>query len=151
MRPFGPPLKLAAVEPSPAPRRRNHSWRRQRLLELLRSTDRHPTAASLHAALRVDSPRISLGTVYRNLNVLVAEAQIEAVPCSDGAVRYDGNTDPHHHFVCERCGEIEDLELPLSKSVLTRLRRKHGLAARKVRIDFYGQCRTCADLIPNPT
>ncbi len=99
----------------------------------------------------MDFPRHSLGTVYRNLDVLVSEGQIEAVPCDNGPVRYDGNPDPHHHFVCERCGEIEDLELPLPTGLLTRLHRKHGLAARRVRIDFYGLCRECTDPNPNPT
>ncbi len=47
--------------------------------------------------------------------------------------------------VCEHCGEIEDLELPLPRGLLTRLQRRHGLTPRRVRIDFYGLCRECSD------
>ena len=132
------------------PRRRNRSWQRQRLLELLLSTDRHPTAAVLFDALRVDSPRLSLGTVYRNLDVLIADGEIEAVPGTDGIVRYDGNPDPHHHFICESCAEIMDLELPSPRGLTSRLRRKHGLEARRARIDFYGLCPKCTSHRPNP-
>jgi Fe2+ or Zn2+ uptake regulation protein len=139
-------MRASPLEKEPS--RRNHSWQRQRLLELLRSTDSHPTAASLHVALRVDFPRLSLGTVYRNLDVLVSEGEIEAVPSGGGVVRYDGNPVPHHHFVCEHCGEIEDLELPLPRGLLTRLQRRHGLTPRRVRIDFYGLCRACSDSKP---
>ncbi len=133
------------------PRRRNRTRQRQRLLEILRSTDCHPTAASLYEAVRVDSPRLSLGTVYRNLDVLASDGEIEAVPCTDGAVRYDGNVEPHHHFICDRCDEIEDLELSLPRGLAARLRREHGLTPCRVRIDFSGLCRECTDLLPNPT
>src|SRR5262245_22351732 len=102
---IGPP-----VTDSPArTRRRNRSVQRERMLEWLRATDAHPTAAEIHAALLPGAPHLSLGTVYRNLEVLIADGRVEAVSGAGAALRYDANPLPHHHFVCDRCGRIRDL------------------------------------------
>jgi Fe2+ or Zn2+ uptake regulation protein len=114
-------------------------------LQWLRATDQHPTAARVHEALRSEMPALSLGTVYRNLEILVAEGLVDEVPCSDGASRYDGNVEPHHHFNCESCGQILDVELPTPRGLRKRLAGSHGLHARRVRISFFGLCATCED------
>jgi Fe2+ or Zn2+ uptake regulation protein len=131
--------------PEPQNRRRHQTRQRAELLAWLRACDTHPTAHELHAALVERSPRLSLGTVYRNLEVLVAEGEIEAVPCDGGALRYDGNTAPHHHFTCERCGGIQDIEIGAPRGLARRLRERYALRARRVRIDFIGLCNSCND------
>ena len=134
----------ASSTPSSTPARRNRTVQRERLLEMLRSTDAHPTAADLFEGLRAEFPRISLGTVYRNLEVLVCEGQIEQVPSRAGVMRYDANPKPHHHFVCESCGEIRDLDLRLPPSLATRLERRYRLHAERIRADFFGLCPRCS-------
>lgn len=131
-------------------RRRNRSRQRQRLLEKLRASAAHPTAAELHAALLPELPRLSLATVYRNLEVLVSEGEVEPV-ASSGALRYDGNLEPHHHFNCEACGRIQDVELAPPRGLLVRLRRDHELEASRLRIDFYGLCTECRAEPRTPT
>jgi Fur family peroxide stress response transcriptional regulator len=125
------------------PRRRNRSIQRERLLEWLRGTDSHPTAAEIHAALLPQAPRLSIATVYRNLEVLVADGQVDAVAGAGPALRYDANPEPHHHFVCERCGRIRDLYGPRPRNLTRRLAREQGLRAHRVRLDFYGRCPAC--------
>jgi Fe2+ or Zn2+ uptake regulation protein len=134
----------AAPESTEAPRR-NRTRQREQLLAWLRRCDAHPTAAELHAALRPSCPRLSLGTVYRNLEVLVQEGEIEAVPCESGALRYDGNPAPHHHFTCERCGSIQDIALAAPRALGRRLEQHYALRAHRIRIDFIGLCARCAD------
>jgi Fe2+ or Zn2+ uptake regulation protein len=129
--------------------RRHHSRQRAQILELLRSTDEHPTAAWIHEGLQASLPRLSLGTVYRNLDVLVAEGEIEAVPTPHGPTRYDANLKPHHHFICEECGGIEDIDLRLPEGLAARIRRKYRVTPTRFRIDFYGLCRVCTDRISN--
>lgn len=124
-------------------RRRNRSLQRARLLEWLRGTDSHPTAAEIHAALLPGNPRLSLATVYRNLEVLLADGSIDAVAGAGPATRYDANPEPHHHFVCESCGRIRDLYGPRPRNLARRLAREEGLRARRVRLDFYGSCPEC--------
>ncbi len=123
--------------------RRHRTRRRARLLGLLRSTEGHPTAAELYHELRSEFPLLSLGTVYRNLEVLLSTGEIEEVPSAGREMRYDGNTLPHHHFVCEGCGDIQDVELPIPKQLGASLGRKYRLDARTIRVNFFGICSEC--------
>ncbi len=126
--------------------RRNRTRQRDRLLELLRGTDTHPTASLLYEQLSSEFPRLSLGTVYRNLEVLVADGVVEELESSGSAIRYDGNPTPHHHFFCDACGSIHDVELREPRGLKARLERGHGLRAERVRMSFYGLCDDCSDL-----
>lgn len=129
--------------PPEVAKRRHQTVQRARMLEWLRSTESHPTAAQTHEALVRELPNLSLGTVYRNLEVLVSEGLIDEVPSAGGGVRYDGNPKPHHHFICEGCGAIDDVHLQAPPELARKLRRARGRKARRVRIDFYGLCETC--------
>ena len=124
------------------PQRRNRTRQRELILEHLRASDAHPTAAQTHAALLRRIPNLSLGTVYRNLEVLVQEGLVEELPAAGGA-RYDGNPKQHHHFICEACGAIDDLHLQAPPSLAQKLRRARGRTASRVRIDFFGLCEAC--------
>jgi Fe2+ or Zn2+ uptake regulation protein len=113
------------------------------VLAYLRGSDAHPTAAQIHREAGADEPGLSLASVYRNLDVLVAEGLIDAVPVPGGPTRYDGNPRAHHHFVCDRCAAIVDVELPEPRGLRRRLQRTHALRARRVSIDFHGLCPAC--------
>jgi len=141
---------VAAVKSTPpeSTPRRHQTRQRARILEWLRATDSHPTASLTHEALVRELPNLSLGTVYRNLEVLVSEGLIDEVASAGGGVRYDGNPKPHHHFICESCGAIDDLHLQAPLELARKLRRARGRSARRIRIDFYGVCESCE---PPPT
>ena len=81
--------------------------------------------------------------MYRNLEVLLAEGEIESVAGGRGPVRYDSNPQAHHHFRCEHCGELRDIELPEPRSLARGLRERYALEARRVRIEFLGSCAAC--------
>jgi Fe2+ or Zn2+ uptake regulation protein len=125
------------------PPRRHHSRQRERLLDHLRRTTCHPTAAEIHAALQPSLPALALATVYRNLELLVAEGRVHEVPTASGALRYDGRLDPHDHFECERCGRLFDVRACTPTRLARTLERRHGLIARRVRVAFVGACREC--------
>ena len=125
-----------------SPRRRNRTRQRELILEFLRASEEHPTAAQTHSALLRRMPNLSLGTVYRNLQVLVSEGLVDELPSAGGA-RYDGNPKLHHHFICEACGAIDDLHLQAPPSLAQKLRRARGRTASRVRIDFFGLCEAC--------
>ena len=88
---------------------RKRSRKREAILECIRSTDIHPSAEWIYEQLRPRIPDLSLGTVYRNLRLFLAEGEIMSVGVVDGLERYDGNTSPHVHFICERCGAVIDV------------------------------------------
>ena len=116
------------------------------MLEWLRATDSHPTAAEVHGALVPEMPELSLGTVYRNLEVLVGQGLIVPVARPGGPARYDGNTAPHHHFVCDGCGSITDVDMKEPRGLRRRLAERYDLHANRVAIDFHGLCPGCSTL-----
>src|SRR5215472_13340123 len=71
---------------------------RRVVLEVVRATDSHPTAEWVHGMVRRRLPRVSLGTVYRNLRILVASGLVKELPGPHA--RFDGNVSEHHHFTC---------------------------------------------------
>src|SRR5438477_10965167 len=73
---------------------------RRVVLEVLRGSDAHPTAEFVHRLVRRRLPRVSLGTVYRNLRLLVAEGLAAEIPGPHA--RFDAHMDAHHHFTCVR-------------------------------------------------
>jgi Fe2+ or Zn2+ uptake regulation protein len=115
---------------------------RRRILEVVRGTDSHPTAEWVYQKVRRRLPRISLGTVYRNLKLLTEEGLIQELD-DRGFGRYDGNTGRHDHFTCQRCGRIFDLEARLDPSLGRRIRARTGFAITHHRIEFYGLCSSC--------
>ena len=69
----------------------------------------HPTAADLYEAVRRRLPRISLATVYRNLDLLATEGLIQRLPTGGARGRFDGDPESHHHVRCVSCGKVDDL------------------------------------------
>jgi Fur family peroxide stress response transcriptional regulator len=119
------------------------SRQRERILELLRSTDSHPTADWVYGRLKDEIPGLSMGTVYRNLKVLEEEGYIRKLPFGSTHDRFDANTAPHYHLVCERCGSIEDFEMPLYAGLNENAERISRFKITYHRIDFFGLCANC--------
>ena len=123
--------------------RRNRSDLRDRIKNLLLQTEEHPTAAWVFDRLREEYPRVAIGTVYRNLNVLVSEGVVNNIKFDDPTEHYDANTSRHYHFICEKCGAIRDLPLPVDTRMERKVEDQTGLEIRNHRIDFYGLCDAC--------
>jgi len=120
-----------------------HSKQRQRILELLRGTETHPTANWLYDKLRNEFPNLSMGNVYRNLNILVEQGLIGRIDFGSTFDRFDANIDQHYHFICEKCGAIVDLELPVDDELNERVNNLTNLKALRHNIQFYGICSKC--------
>lgn len=119
------------------------SRQREGILELLRSTGIHPTASWVYDRLKGEFPDLSLGTVYRNLNILVEQGLIRKIDSGSTFDRYDANISQHYHFICERCGSIADLEMAIDEELNERVEKAAGVKPRGHRIDFYGLCAQC--------
>jgi Fur family transcriptional regulator, peroxide stress response regulator len=105
----------------------------------------HPDAETVHRAVRESMPTISLDTVYRNLKLLASSGIISVVGMSDERARFDAKMDPHHHFVCIRCGAICDFQ----SDGLATLDMPAEAAAfgtpLSLQLEVKGVCRACSD------
>jgi Fur family peroxide stress response transcriptional regulator len=119
------------------------SRQRERILELLRSTGSHPTASWIYDRLKGEFPDLSMGTVYRNLNILIEQDLIKKIDFGSTFDRFDANRFPHYHFICERCGSITDLEVPIDETLNRRVGQDTGFSVTRHRIEFYGLCGKC--------
>ncbi|MBN2171817.1 MAG: transcriptional repressor [Candidatus Krumholzibacteriota bacterium] len=126
---------------TPANRRRTRQ--RQVILEELRRLTTHPTAAELHEIVRRRLPRVSLSTIYRNLELLVELGQAQKLDTASGQNRYDGDTAQHCHVRCLRCGRVDDVpELPAGV-VERHGRRVRGYRLLDWRLELLGVCPAC--------
>jgi Fur family transcriptional regulator, peroxide stress response regulator len=121
------------------------SRQRDRILEILRATKTHPTAEWVHVRLRRDMPRVSLGTIYRNLGQLAVQGIVRRISLGASVDRWEANTASHHHFVCDRCGAVADLDIPVDEGVTRKLGRAAGVNAVRHEIRLYGTCARCAN------
>ena len=110
----------------------------------MRETDTHPTANWLYARLRRSFPDLSMGTVYRNLAVLAEQWLVSRIDFGSTFDRFDANTQHHYHFICDICGAIIDLEVPVDESLNLRVRAASRREARRHDIQFRGICEKCA-------
>ena len=87
------------------------SRQRETIRQYLHGRTDHPTAEMIYSDLKEEDPRLSLGTVYRNLSLLSQLGEIRRIPAIDGPDRYDGDVSPHYHFICRQCHCVSDLRL----------------------------------------
>lgn len=120
-----------------------YSRQRESIKECLMNRHDHPTADTLYMSIRDTYPNISLGTVYRNLNLLVELGEIRKLCCGSGPDRFDADTHPHYHFICRECGEVQDLPMETSKH-LAEAAQAHCCGRIDSHITyFYGVCEAC--------
>ncbi len=124
---------------------RRNTRQRQVVLQELRATKTHPTASELYKRVRQQMPRISLGTVYRNLDILQETGQAIRLAGIEGQeARFDGCPDPHMHFQCRECGKIHDLDATwpgLNDLVGTTF---EGHRIEGLQVILYGSCQRCS-------
>jgi Fe2+ or Zn2+ uptake regulation protein len=112
------------------------------ILDIVRATEAHPSAADVYRRVRRRLPRVSLATVYRNLRMLAAEGFLSARAHASG-MRFDGNTAAHDHFTCVRCGRIFDVPPLVPRAVRARVASSTGFEILEHRSEFYGRCAGC--------
>ena len=125
--------------------RSKHFRKRDAILHYLRHTDQHPSAETVYASLKAEIPDLSLGTVYRNIALFKQQGLIISLGSVNGVERYDGNIDPHVHFVCTDCGCIRDLHaLHVPEELNTAASREADAVVDHCHLTFHGRCHDCA-------
>jgi len=115
---------------------------RYAVMAFLMECKRHPTAAEIFEAVNRVDPRSSRATTYNNLRDLVKAGLVREVAAEGRAARFDAKGTRHHHFICDRCGNVEDIEWhdvprPASRTLGKRI-------VRECQLIFRGLCTQCA-------
>ena len=122
-----------------------HSRQRDAILNMLRSRYDHPTAEQIYTDLKVEFPRLSLGTVYRNLSLLESMGEILKISAAGTSERYDGNPGDHYHFVCEICSRVDDVCVPVNTDINSEVHSVTGAKVNKHTTLFFGTCKECLE------
>ena len=119
---------------------------RQVILEALRASREHPDATWVYQQVRQRLPHISLGTVYRNLATLAQKGLIQEITFTDQVTRWDGNSTPHAHILCQDCRRVADLpSLTFPDALQEEAQRASGFVVLGYQLLFTGLCPSCAE------
>ena len=120
--------------------------KRDAILDCVRQTKVHPSADWVYARLKPDISDLSLGTVYRNLALFKEQGLITSLGTVKGVERFDGNIDPHVHFICTECGAVDDLmEIQLPSELTATATQMCGGSIQSSQLIFTGKCRKCQE------
>ncbi len=120
----------------------NYSRQRETVYQVLSSTHSHPSADWIYARCKQLMPRISLGTVYRNLELLVEQGKAVKIAVAQDKDRYDACVVPHSHFVCSVCGKVEDC-VPSDKIEDALVGECDRRGFDRYSLMFFGVCDEC--------
>lgn len=125
---------------------RKYSRKREAILEAIYSSKSHPTAESVYNELKPTFPDLSLGTVYRNISLFKESGEVASLGVVNGHERFDGRTDPHPHFICQKCGRVDDIETRFDVSMLdSKVEGELSCVVTQLELVFRGLCAGCSE------
>lgn len=125
------------------PKRQRNTPQRRIILEELQKVESHPTAVEVYELVRRRLPKISLGTVYRNLERLAAGGKIQKLALAGAEARFDGDLDHHYHVRCVQCGRVSDVRGLVADLAGIRVQQAAGYEILGHRLEFVGVCPIC--------
>ncbi len=127
----------------PKAKLRRNTPQRRIILEELCAVTTHPTAAELYILVRRRAPRVSLGTVYRNLEVLHQDGMINKLELAGAETRFDGDLSEHDHVRCSECGNLEDVFGLETNNKPAQPAELAGYQISGYRLEYIGVCPDC--------
>jgi len=119
---------------------------RRVIMEELKKLDTHPTAYGVYELVRKRLPKISLGTVYRNLEILFEFGMIQKLETAGTQKRFDGVTANHYHVRCTKCGRVADVPVALISTIDQIAARASDFEILWHRLEFGGLCPHCRNV-----
>ena len=127
---------------------KKHFRKRTAILDYLRSTTDHPSAEMVFTQLKQQIPDLSMGTVYRNLSLFKQQGLVSSVATVRGVERFDGNTDPHVHFICSECDAVIDLhQMQVPEALKGDAESYSGGKIETCQLSFTGLCADCNEKV----
>ncbi len=118
-----------------------YSKQREHILLYIKSVKTHPTANVIYDEMKPIFPNLSMGTVYRNLQILTDQGKISKLDFGSTFDHYDGFTKEHSHFVCKSCLQVYDIQGEYPSVEQVQLRTTHQIDGCLVK--YYGLCQDC--------
>ena len=120
--------------------------KRNAILSYLQGTNAHPSAETIYSDLKAEIPDLSIGTVYRNLTHFRKQGLVSSIATVNGIERFDANTEPHVHFICEGCDAVIDLhQLSTPQALCSEAEGSIGCSVSGCQLSFTGKCRDCLE------
>jgi Fur family ferric uptake transcriptional regulator len=116
---------------------------RQVILEEIQKVNTHPTADEVYRMVRLRLPHISLGTVYRNLEILFESGLIQKIGPLSSQMRFDGALENHYHIRCSHCGRVEDAIIESFGKIDDSIRNINNFNVTGHKLEFIGICPDC--------
>jgi Fur family transcriptional regulator, ferric uptake regulator len=116
---------------------------RQIILEELSKVKTHPTASELYDMVRKRLPRIGLGTVYRNLDLMAENGMILKLEVGGTQKRFDASTHTHYHIRCANCGRVDDMDTPVLENLVKKAAESSSYKVLGHHVEFTGICPAC--------
>ena len=120
-----------------------YSRQREAVYNFLTTRKDHPTADFVYTNIREEYPNVSLGTVYRNLQLLTSIGRIQKIRVGDGIDHFDADISPHNHFYCRKCGSVIDLDMDNIDSINEIAGKNFDGRIEDHIICFTGVCGKC--------
>ena len=117
---------------------------RQSVLQVIRESDKHLTANQVFDDARRLLPGISFATVYNSLRYLKQEGLIGEIRFGTGAKLYDRKMTRHDHAICDDCGKLVDLEIPLPDGMLDEAADRSKFKVASIEVTVRGLCPECS-------
>lgn len=105
---------------------------------------RHLSAETILERVRSELPGVSLGTIYRTLDILRSIGLVQVFSHAGGAAKYEASLDKHHHLVCTKCGEVVNVSVNEALSLSQAVASDHGFVDVDCALVVSGRCPVCA-------
>lgn len=128
------------------PKNLRTTQQRKVILEELRQTDNHPSADEIYEKVRLRLPRVSLGTVYRNLEILSELGEIQKLELSGSLKRFDWDTKKHYHIRCLSCNRVDDAPIAPLNQLENELYEATVFEIIGHNLEFTGLCPECSKI-----
>lgn len=123
-----------------------YSKQREMIYQTVQENPIHPTADVVYQMVREKIPTISLGTVYRNLNMLTEQGRLSKISLPNQSDHFDGRIDRHQHILCEKCGKVFDIEMPQTADLLALAGADQPFLITGCTLHLTGVCPDCAQI-----
>lgn len=122
-----------------------YSKQRELIYNWVANNPVHPTADEVYSNLKKNHPNLSLGTVYRNLNLLAENNKLYKINIANASDRFDACIEPHYHLICQKCGKVHDVFLPEMKTIHQKIEDVTQCSLSCIDVIMHGICKACQE------